>query len=578
MVERHVELIPEVPRGIGDATTMAPEPEVCGQASARQATPYPPILLGAEAPPAERQVRPGACGEGVFDEASFNAIEVDELFNAVNYAQTRIGRATLYRSLARPMSDGGWIRSKQEALRELEANPELEQALVRFVERLVAGETSLYRLLYGRFVGGGMFSSSALLNLGPLDYEGYGYDHFIDGTKFAVDLVQGVERLPMPQSSYLKGLFEVIRDFGRSRTYALMRGPVYPVNGKFLTQAEKPRWLPAFRFTPSPFKRGPILFGIAALIVASYFSDEILPGAGHMKVGLFLLLVPMLAIVSSQVATSDRDSVIYPLRRKWRQSEELARALDALGAIDELLSFRRYAQAVGSEIVLPEIVDAERHQLQAADVRNPVLGKGNPAYVPNDILIDTKGRLLVITGPNSGGKTAFCKTVAQVQLLGQIGCYVPASQARLVPVERMFYQVPDPGRLDGKMGRFGHELMRTKEIFFNATSRTLVILDELGEGTTYEEKMAISEYILKGFHGLGASTLLVTHNHELCRRLDEEGMGRYLQVEFTGGKPTHRLVPGVSKVSHADRVAAALGFSRDDVEKHLASRGAGAPA
>lgn len=577
MTELHDELKPETARSRG-GDHMTAESGEQSMASATHAAHYPPILLSAEAPPAERQIRPGECGEGVFDTASFDAIEIDELFDAINHAQSRIGRATLYRSLARPVVDGAWTRSKQEALRELEASPELEQALARFVEGLIAGEKALYRLLYGRFVGGGMLSSSALVNLGPLDYEGYGYEHFIGGTEFAVDLVQGIEQLPVPQSPYLRELFEVIRDFGRSRTYALMKGPVYPINGDFLTRAEKPRWLPAFSFTPSSFKRGPTLFGIAALIVASYFSNEILLGAGHMKVGILMLLIPMLVIVSSQVATSDRDNVIYPLRRKWRKSEELARALDALGAIDELLSFRRYAQAFGSEVVLPEIVDAERHQLQAAGVRNPVLGKGNPAYVPNDIPIDAESRLLVITGPNSGGKTAYCKTVAQVQLLGQIGCYIPASQARLVPAERIFYQVPDPGRLEGKMGRFGHELTRTKEIFFNATPRTLAILDELGEGTTYEEKMAISEYILKGFHGLGASTLLVTHNHELCRRLGEEGMGRYLQVEFTGGKPTHRLVPGVSKVSHADRVAAALGFSKDDVEKHLASRNAGAPA
>src|SRR5690606_41277317 len=62
--------------------------------------------------------------------------------------------------------------------------------------------------------------------------------------------------------------------------------------------------------------------------------------------------------------------------------------------------------------------------------------------VPNDVLLDDTGRLLVITGPNSGGKTAYCKTVAQIQLLGQIGCYIPATAARLVPAEHIFYQVP----------------------------------------------------------------------------------------------------------------------------------------
>ena len=152
--------------------------------------------------------------------------------------------------------------------------------------------------------------------------------------------------------------------------------------------------------------------------------------------------------------------------------------------------------------------------------------------MPNDILLDDAGRLLVITGPNSGGKTAYCKTVVQIQLLAQIGCYVPAIGARLVLAERIFYQVPDPGHLDEGMGRFGHELKRTREIFFNSTARSLVVLDELSEGTTFEEKMELSEYVLSGFYKLGASTLLVTHNHELCERLQEKGIGRYFRASF----------------------------------------------
>jgi len=161
--------------------------------------------------------------------------------------------------------------------------------------------------------------------------------------------------------------------------------------------------------------------------------------------------------------------------------------------------------------------------------------------------------------------------IVQLQILGQAGSYVPASMARIVPAEHIFYQVPDPGKLEEGMGRFAHELKQTREIFFNSTSRSLVILDELAEGTTFEEKMTLSEYVLKGFHQLGASTLLVTHNHELCERLQSEGIGSYLQVEFLQGEPTHRLIPGISRVSHADRVASAIGFSKADVEKHLES-------
>jgi DNA mismatch repair ATPase MutS len=285
-----------------------------------------------------------------------------------------------------------------------------------------------------------------------------------------------------------------------------------------------------------------------------------------------VLAVPLLPVLLIAIAASDRDSVIYPLRKLFKHSPELARIMDTLGMIDEILSAHHYSKAFGGNVTLPEILEGERHFLSVTEARNPILARANPNYVPNDILLDDAGRLLVITGPNSGGKTAYCKTVVQIQLLAQIGCYIPAITARLVLAERIFYQVPDPGHLDEGMGRFGHELKRTREIFFNSTARSLVVLDELSEGTTFEEKMELSEYVLSGFYKLGASTLLVTHNHELCERLQEKGMGRYLQGEFLPQGPTYHLIPGVSRVSHADRVAAALGFSKEDVEKHLTRR------
>ena len=170
-----------------------------------------------------------------------------------------------------------------------------------------------------------------------------------------------------------------------------------------------------------------------------------------------MLAVPVLPILLIAIAASDRDSVIYPLRKLFRQSPELARVLDALGMIDEILSFHHYSLVFGGKMVLPKILECERHSLSVTEARNPLLAGANPDYVPNDILLDDTGRLLVITGPNSGGKTAYCKTVVQIQLLGQIGCYIPAATAQLVLAEHIFYQVPDPGRLDEGMGRFGHE-------------------------------------------------------------------------------------------------------------------------
>jgi DNA mismatch repair ATPase MutS len=122
-------------------------------------------------------------------------------------------------------------------------------------------------------------------------------------------------------------------------------------------------------------------------------------------------------------------------------------------------------------------------------------------------------------------------------------------------------------------GRFGTELKRTRDIFFKATPRSLIILDELAEATTYEEKTKISYVILDGFNKIGSTTLLVTHDHELASRFYEEGKSQNIQVEFRNEKPTYRVIPGISKESHAELVAGKVGFSPQDIEAHLKRKG-----
>ncbi|MER0171127.1 MAG: DNA mismatch repair protein MutS [Nitrosomonas sp.] len=528
------------------------------------------ILSDSDQPRSMEDIRPTEADYEALDPKTFAAIETEALFHTIDRTKTETGRMTLYRSLARPDQDAQVIQQKQIALREIETNPELYSALATLTEQVVSGERSLKHLLYGEF-SGGFATDEPSSRSDKLEFGGYGYRQYQDGTQFAVDLVEKAAALPRPQSAYLRTLLDAIHDFGQSRTYALMKGPVYSMGGKFKTKKEKSGFDLYSRFQPSLFKIIPMLTFLAAGYGILFFFETLMPqfGTSYISYGILALTAPVLPIILLAMGVSDRDSIIYPLRKQFRESPDLAKAVEALGLLDELLSFYRYGLSCTGDKILPEIIDEKQHRLTVSQARNPLLIKAIPDYVPNDVHLDLAGRVLIITGPNSGGKTAYCKTIVQIQLLGQIGCYIPATQGQLVPAEHLYYQVPDPGQLSAAMGRFGHELQRTREIFFNATPRSLVVLDELSEGTTFEEKMTISEYILKGFHKLGASTLLVTHNHELCELLQKDGIGRYLQVEFMPQGPTHRLIAGISKVSHADRVASAIGFSQKDVEEHL---------
>jgi DNA mismatch repair ATPase MutS len=331
-------------------------------------------------------------------------------------------------------------------------------------------------------------------------------------------------------------------------------------NGIKSKKERKSSFLPAVIFKPRLFK--PLLIALFIGLIGVLIQFMPIPDES-------ILIMPLLLIYIPLVGGFDRDSCIIPLRNEFKQSPEVAETLDALGQLDELLSFVKFSVAFGHNVVLPELIQGEHHQINLQDAKNPVLGKENPNYVGNEFVLGDD-KLILITGPNSGGKTAFCKTITQIQLLAQIGCFVPAQSATLTVADRIFYQVSEVSHLNDGEGRFGTELKRTKDIFLASTAKSLVVLDELSEGTTFEEKMESSSNVLNGFYRKGNSTILITHNHQLVDKFARDRIGLPRQVEFADDAPTYKLVAGISRVSHADRVAKKIGFSKQDIENYLA--------
>jgi hypothetical protein len=529
---------------------------------------WPPFLsLPGDEPPAVGACPPLATGEGVLDEPTYRLLEVGSLFAAVNHTRTRVGELTLHRSLARPLADREGIAARQDALAELDDHPGLLLGIETLVKAAAAREPDMWMLLYGSFLGGLATPRAAW------EAEGYGYDCYARGTRFFRDLVDAAHTLSTARSPYLQGLIGTLRGLAGSRAHDLMAGPVYVTEAGIRTRAEKHPLTPAYRFRPHLFK--PALLAVVCLFffLLSFYPPIAVTGLAQKAAPLLIIfLFPALLIYVPIVGGFDRDSCIYPLRQIFRADPAVQAAVDALGALDELLAFRAYRAAFGHPMVLPTLREGPHHRLRVAGARNPILAKGAPDYVGNDLDLD-EVPLLFVTGPNSGGKTAFCKTLAQCQLLAQIGCYCPAATAECTVADRIFYQCPEGSALADGEGRFGRELLRTKEVFLAASPRSLVILDELSEGTTFAEKMRASEDILDGFRGIGNHTLLITHNHELVSYYAERGIGAFRQAEFQGEAATFRLVPGISRVSHADRVAERIGFSRADIAQYLSEKG-----
>lgn len=501
----------------------------------------------------------------IIDAHSFQMIEVKRLFDVLDTTRTSLGKAVLYRSLAQPLSDAKQIAEKQDALRELEEDTALSERIDQFLSQAKKMESAFYQLLFGEFIG--LTGAPA----GRLQFEGYGYAAYKKGTRFMLEIVRTARDLPTPNSPYLRALVEALRECGVSRVCDIMRGPVYLVSKRFKTRHEKPWFLPAIKFRPSLFKPFLILWALIALWLVVDLTPKVI-GASFLWPMLFSLALPGVLLYVPSVGAFDRDQFIYPLRDGFKSSAEIYGALEALGRLDELLAFQRYARSFGTATTLPQIREADRHLFVLRAARNPVLAKGNQDYVGNNITFD-EHRVTFVTGPNSGGKTALCKTIAQIQLLAQIGCYVPAVSAEISVADKIYYQAPEAGSLDDAEGRFERELHRTKAIFFAASPQSLVILDELSEGTTYAEKLEISRSILDGFSHIGNTTVLVTHNHELAEHYQKRNIGQYQQMQFNGHMPTFRVVEGISKLSHADRIAKKIGFSREDIERYLIQQG-----
>jgi DNA mismatch repair protein MutS len=200
---------------------------------------------------------------------------------------------------------------------------------------------------------------------------------------------------------------------------------------------------------------------------------------------------------------------------------EIARAAEAVAELDALVSLAEVARRDGW--TRPEVDSGVRLEIRAG--RHPVIepllsarGAGE-AFVPNDAELDPATRqVLVLTGPNMSGKSTYLRQVALIVLLAQLGSYVPAESARVGVVDRVFTRVGASDRLARGESTFMVEMRETAEILAHASPRSLIILDEIGRGTSTFDGLSIAWAVAEYLHdtpGLGARTLFATHYHEL---------------------------------------------------------------
>lgn len=265
------------------------------------------------------------------------------------------------------------------------------------------------------------------------------------------------------------------------------------------------------------------------------------------------------AALEHQLFLDLRQQVLAQLPELKRLAEILA-MLDVYAALAET--------AVQNHYVRPEIDEGKKILIREG--RHPVVEQVLPPgqFVPNDTLLDDNlHRLQIITGPNMAGKSTYMRQVALIVLMAQIGSFVPASYARIGLVDRIFTRVGAADHLAGGQSTFMVEMSELANILHHATADSLLILDEIGRGTSTYDGLSIAWGVLEYLWNpkrIGARTLFATHYHELTTLADRltgvENLNVAVAKEGDGIIFLHKILPGASDRSYGIEVARLAGI------------------
>jgi DNA mismatch repair protein MutS len=256
-----------------------------------------------------------------------------------------------------------------------------------------------------------------------------------------------------------------------------------------------------------------------------------------------------------------------------RHERELLLTAEALGTLDVLQALAQVAYRQG--YVRP-VVD-ESTELSVREGRHPVIESVEPAgrFVPNDCFMDSENhQIMILTGPNMAGKSTYLRQVALAVLMAQMGSFVPASQAKVGIVDRIFTRVGAGDRLSRGDSTFMVEMKEVAEILRSATPKSLIILDEVGRGTSTFDGISIAWSVVEHLHdhpAIRSKTLFATHFHELTDlALTKPRVENYnVAVKEWGGQVSflRKILPGGTSRSYGIHVARLAGLPSPVIER-----------
>jgi len=276
-------------------------------------------------------------------------------------------------------------------------------------------------------------------------------------------------------------------------------------------------------------------------------------------------------ILSAQDRIEKLEYQIFVELRKFvtENAPRILKTAEQIAQIDVLQSLSTIALERG--YTKPQITNS--YSIEIVNGKHPVLERYlEEEFIPNSVKLTPEEFILIVTGPNMGGKSVFLRQTALLTLMAQMGSFIPAEKAQIGIVDRIFSRVGAADNLSRGLSTFMMEMVETANILKNATSKSLLILDEIGRGTSTYDGMSIAKAVVEYISDkIKAKTLFATHYHELTE-LEGKVKGVknvHVSVEEIEGRIifTHQVLEGASEKSYGIHVAELAGMPKEVVKR-----------
>ncbi len=510
------------------------------------------------------------------DAATVRNLELPELIKLVDHTRTPIGSRRLRTWLGAPLRDAESIELRLSAVDELVAAPTLQDRLASALKDVGDLERLVSRAAQGRSGARDLVALRRSLEAVPAVHDAAGACEALAIRELAAQIAAAPELASQLMHALIDDPPVHARDGG-----AIRRGYDAGLDGIADASQSAREWIAALE--ASERQRTGIrslkvgfnkVFGYyieisnanTVSVPTDYIRKQTLTGAER-------YLTPELKekeaiVLTAQERIAAREvEILRDLGGKVAESAPALRTTaQAIGSIDAL---RSLAVAAANERWRRPTVNAGLI-LSIKGGRHPLVERhlAAGAFVANDLELDPDGQqITILTGPNMAGKSTFLRQAAVIVLLAQCGSFVPADQAVVGLVDRIFTRVGAHDDISAGMSTFMVEMTETANILNHATRASLVILDEVGRGTSTYDGVSIAQAVVEYLHDsprLGCRTLFATHYHELTALAERLPRVRNERVEVLEEGETvrflHRVVPGGADRSYGIHVAALAGL------------------